>query len=297
MLTLAAWRSGQRGRGRYEEFTGPSTVMNAAQRLPTVFVSHGAPTLALQPNAAHAFFTHLGESLPRPRAIVVFSAHWETASPCVTAAQRPETIHDFYGFPRPLYDLRYPAPGDPGLAATIVERLQAAGLSAAADGARGLDHGAWIPLLLAYPDAPIPVLQVSLQPHLGTQHHLRLGQALAPLRDQGVLLLASGGTTHNLREFVGQPDEAPAADYARTFAEWVNACLMAGDLEALLDYRRKGPQAARNHPSEEHFLPLFCALGAAGGEPVQRLHHSFSHGILAMDAYGFGDCAGAAGQR
>lgn len=262
--------------------------MTIAQPLPALFVSHGAPTLALEHNAAHDFFNRLASRLPRPQAIVVFSAHWDTPDTRVTAAARHETIHDFYGFPEPLYRLRYPASGAPQLAADIVERLQAEGITAATDATRGLDHGAWVPLLLAYPDADIPVVQVALQTRLGPAHHLRLGQALAPLRERGVLILASGGATHNLREFFGQPDGAPPADYAAAFTDWLEERLAENDIAALLDYRRQGPQATRNHPTEEHFLPLFAALGAAAGEPVTRLHHSFSHGVLAMDAYAFG---------
>ena len=268
--------------------------MNHSNRLPSLFVSHGAPTLALQPNPAHRFFKSLGATLPRPRAIVVFSAHWETSAVRVSAVAQPETIHDFYGFPAPLYDLSYPAAGDLALASVIVERLHDAGVDARTDASRGLDHGAWIPLLLAYPQADIPVVQVSLQPRLGPAHHVAVGRALAPLREDNVLLLASGGITHNLREFAGQPDNAPEESYARTFADWVYDRLAGHDLDALLDYRRQGPNAVRSHPSEEHFLPLFCALGAAQGEPVQRLHRSSSHGILAMDAFGFGHMEGAA---
>lgn len=258
------------------------------QILPALFVSHGAPTLALSANPAHEFLQGLGRDLAPPQAIVVVSAHWDTPTARITAAARPSTIHDFYGFPQPLYELRYPAPGAPALAAEIAGLLQDAGLAATLDEQRGLDHGAWVPLLLMYPPAEIPVLQVSLQTALGPEHHLRLGQALAPLRQRGILILGSGGATHNLREFAGQPEASPPPAYVTAFSDWLDQTLAAGAVATLLDYRRQAPAAARSHPTEEHLLPLFVALGAASDGPVQRLHHSYSHGILAMDAYAFG---------
>jgi 4,5-DOPA dioxygenase extradiol len=255
------------------------------KRLPALFVSHGAPTLPLEDVSARAFLRGLGAALPRPRAILAVSAHWLTDRPAVSAAPRPETIHDFYGFPAELYELRYPAPGDAALAVRVKERLSGAGLGAAVDAGRGLDHGAWVPLMLMYPDADVPVIQLSLQPRLGTAHHLRLGAALAPLRDEGVLILGSGGATHNLREFRGSRTEDPLADYAGRFAQWLADTVEGGDREALANYRALAPDAARNHPSEEHLLPLHVAAGA--GESGQRIHHSASYGILAMDAYRF----------
>jgi 4,5-DOPA dioxygenase extradiol len=255
--------------------------MNATP-LPTLFVSHGSPMLALDTaNPAHAFLQGLGTFLPRPTAILVISAHWETDTPRITGAEHLDTIHDFYGFPETLYELRYPAAGDHALAKRITRLLPpAAGL----DLVRGLDHGAWVPLRLMYPNADIPVLQLSLQTRLGTTHHLKLGEALRPLREQGVLVIGSGGATHNLREYF-QP-HGGYASYA-DFSAWLHDALTRGDREALLDYRRRAPEAVRNHPTEEHFLPLFVALGAGGAKAV-RLHHSFDRS-LCMDAYLFRD--------
>jgi len=201
-------------------------------------------------------------------------------------------VHDFYGFPQELYEISYPAAGDPELAETVAEVLREAGFDAETDGARGLDHGAWVPLKLAYPQADVPVLQLSLQTHLGPRHHLALGRALADLAGDGVLVVGSGSATHNLSAFRGQPVDAEAPEWVRVFADWLAERAEAGDWEALVHYRDRGPQAARNHPTEEHYLPLLVALGAAWEEegecPSARLlHRSYTHGVLAMDAYGF----------
>jgi 4,5-DOPA dioxygenase extradiol len=252
---------------------------------PSVFVSHGAPTLALEDGAAHQFLRGYGEVLGRPRAIVVASAHWTTAAPAVCAATTPKTIHDFSGFPRALYQLSYPAPGAPELAQQATGLLAKAGIDSALDEGWGLDHGAWVPLMLMYPAADIPVLQIALQPHLGTAHHYALGRALAPLRDDGVLILGSGGATHNLRQ-LGSPDTPPPA-WASDFSAWLYDTIGAGQTEALLNYRALAPQAKQNHPTEEHFLPLFVAAGAAASPRGRRVHTSTTYGSLMMDAYAF----------
>lgn len=264
--------------------------------LPSLFVGHGSPTVALDPTPAHRFLRALGARIGRPRAILCVSAHWETAAPAVTAAERPATIHDFRGFPDALYALRYPAPGDPELAATIVERLAEAGIEAGTDPERGLDHGAWIPLLLMYPDAGIPVLQLSVQPALGTGHHLALGAALAPLREEGILVMGSGALTHNLADALGRLRAGATAtseatpDWARAFEGWVAEVVEQGDLEALASYRERAPFAATAHPTEEHFLPLQVAAAAGGGRG-RRLHRSFEFGSIGMDVFAFPDLA------
>lgn len=257
--------------------------------LPSLFISHGSPMLALTETPARDFLTGLAATLPRPRAILVISAHWETASPTVNAVARNGTIHDFGGFPRALYEMTYPAPGDPALAERIARLLGDAGLKTDIDRTRGLDHGAWIPLLLAWPEADIPVLQVSVQPHLGAAHHLALGRALAPLRDEGVLIIGSGSFTHDLRRFRGQAVDAPESPDVAAFSAWMDRTIAASDLDALTDYRARAPHARDEHPTEEHILPLFAAIGAAG-DPVsaRRLHNSTEHAILRMDAYAFG---------
>jgi 4,5-DOPA dioxygenase extradiol len=198
---------------------------------------------------------------------------------------QPQTIHDFSGFPRALYQLAYPAPGAPELAQRAVGLLAQAGIDAALDNSWGLDHGAWVPLMLMYPAADIPVLQIALQPQRGPDHHFELGRALAPLRDEGVLILGSGGATHNLRE-LGAPDSPPPA-WAVEFSAWLNDTITAGQTDALLNYRRLAPHAARNHPTEEHLLPLFVAAGAASTGRGRQVHTSTTYGSLMMDAYAF----------
>ena len=252
--------------------------------LPTVFLSHGSPMHALDPGAAGKAWAKLGRALPRPRALLIASAHWETNLPLLTSGRDPETIHDFSGFPEPLYQLRYPVPGAPSVAERALGLLKEAGFTAATNGCRGLDHGAWSPLLYMYPDADVPVVQLSLQTALGPRHHIALGRALAPLAREGILVIGSGHMTHNLRERRGEAAKPLA--YAREFQEWVDAAIRARDLDALADYRAQAPHAARAHPSEEHFLPLFVALGAADESyRPERLYDGIESGVLAMDAY------------
>lgn len=227
----------------------------------------------------------LGGQLPRPNAILCVSAHWETDRPAVSGATHPETIHDFFGFPDALYRLRYPAPGAPQLAGKVAKVLSGAGISCDVDPARGLDHGAWNPLLLAFPDADIPVTQLSIQAHLDPAHHLEVGRALRPLREEAVLILASGGAVHNLRQF--HVDRETPATWAAAFEEWLVARVGAGDEDALVSYRVTQPQARQAHPRDEHFLPLFVAMGAGGGRG-RALHRSFAHGSLSMAAFAWG---------
>lgn len=258
--------------------------------LPSLFLSHGAPTLPLTDTPARTFLEQIAATLPRPTAILVVSAHWETEQPTVNAVDWNETIHDFYGFLRPLYDMRYPAPGSPQLAAHVADLLDAAGFAAKIDRRRGLDHGAWVPLLLMYPQADIPVLQLSVQPHLGPEHHLRIGRALARLRQDGVLIVASGSFTHDLSEFRGHGPNDPAPAWVNDFAEWFDGALQEHRSGDLIAYRRLAPFAAKNHPTEEHLLPLYVALGAAGEHAsVEHLHASATYGVLRMDVYAFGD--------
>lgn len=257
--------------------------------LPTIFVSHGSPMLALQDSPARSFLQGLGRSLPRPTAIVVASAHWETSgAPAVSLAAQPDTIHDFGGFPQALFDIRYPAPGAPQVAERAASLFEAAGIAVGRSPQRGLDHGAWVPLCLMYPDADVPVMQVSLVRGASPAAHHKLGAALAQLRHEGVLVIGSGSLTHNLYEFRGQPVDAPAPMWVSEFERWMRERLEANDHAALLDYRERAPSAVENHPSEEHLLPLFVAMGAAGaGAKAQLLHSSFEHAVLAMDAYAF----------
>lgn len=253
--------------------------------LPSLFVSHGSPMHALEAGAVGEMWRGVAARLPRPKAILMASAHWEAGVPTFTGAAKPETIHDFYGFPPPLYRVQYPAPGDPALASRARELLKSAGIAAGIDGSRGLDHGAWAPLLYMYPEADVPVVQISVQTELGARHHLELGRALAPLAGEGVLLFGSGHMTHNLRD----RRDAPPADYVLAFQDWVDTRLANGETDLLADYRASAPHAARAHPTDEHFLPLFFALGAArAGTRPERLYREVETSSLAMDAYLFG---------
>ncbi len=257
-------------------------------RLPSLFLSHGSPMMSVEDSAARRFLSGLGDSLDRPRTILVASAHWCAASPMIGGCRAPETIHDFGGFPRDLYDIRYEPPGSAEIAGRAAELLAQNGVDGAIDNTRGLDHGAWVPLMLMYPGADIPVTQISTQPHLGPAHHYALGKALSALCDDGVLIIGSGNLTHNLGEMRrGEPDGATNGRVAE-FTDWVFDGLSDGRLDDLLDYRRLAPHAAHNHPSDEHFMPLYTALGAGGaGALPERLHQSYSYGALAMDAYAF----------
>jgi len=257
-------------------------------RLPTIFLSHGSPMHALDAGGTGTAWRAIADSLPKPRAVLVASAHWETSLPMLGGAERPETIHDFSGFPAALYQLQYPASGSPELAQQVAEMLKAAGHAPSVNGCRGLDHGAWVPLRWMYPEHDVPVVQVSVQPSLCTQHHLRLGEALAPLADDGVLVIGSGHVTHNLRDWSLHRREAAPLDYVVQFSDWLHQRLISGDRDAILDYRAGAPSAARAHPSEEHFLPLFVAWGAGGLErPVTRAFSAVEGAALAMDAYMF----------
>jgi 4,5-DOPA dioxygenase extradiol len=252
---------------------------------PSLFVSHGAPTLAVERNETVEFLRGLGARLGRPRAILCVSAHWATRAPSLSAAERPETIHDFGGFPAELYRLRYPAPGAPELAARASRLLEDAGFAPVTSTARGLDHGAWVPLRHVYPEADIPVTQLSVQPQDGPEHHFRVGRALAPLRSEGVLVLATGSATHNLAR-LGPEGVTPV--WAARFENWLHDRVTCGALEELLDYRRRAPGAALAHPTDEHLLPLFVAAGAGGeGARAESLHRGWTMGSLSMAAYSF----------
>lgn len=253
---------------------------------PAVFISHGSPSLILEHTPARDFLAALGRALGRPKAILCASAHWETDEPTLNHTARPETIHDFFGFPKALYEIRYPAPGAPNVAEAASALLRDAGLGARRDPARGLDHGAWAPLYLMYPDAAIPVAQISVQPRRSAAHHLDVGRALAPLRRDGVLVLASGAATHNLGDFGRYPLNAEPAPYAADFDRWLKDAIEDGRRDDLVHYRARAPHAARNHPSEEHLLPLFVALGA-GTAKGRQIHASFNYGVLSMAAYAF----------
>lgn len=245
--------------------------------------------VAIRPGKAGEAVSALAQELARPRAVLVISPHWETPVATVGTADQLETIHDFGGFDPALYAIQYPAQGSPLGAQQVVTALEAAGLPVRTDDQRGLDHGAWVPLRHLFPQADVPIVPLSIQHHGGPQHAYRIGQALAPLAEQGWLIVATGNITHNLRDW--QQAERGAcidASYAQRFSDWVHGQLISGDTKALLMYRECHPDALRAQPRDEHLLPLFTALGAAGAVPkVDPIYRGISDHVLAMDSYAF----------
>ncbi len=257
-------------------------------KMPVLFVSHGAPTLSLEPGETGAAWQQLGARLPKPSAILVISAHWETLIPTVSCTAKPETIHDFSGFPEELYKLKYPASGAPQMAKAVALALQQTDIPMQLDDTRGLDHGAWVPLSFLYPNADIPVAQLSIQPDKDPVWHIALGRALRTLRQQGVLIIGSGSISHNLHAIFKHPQGEPAPEWVAEFCDWVAAKIKAGDLEALSAYRTLAPHAVQNHPTDEHLLPLFVALGAADKiDSAVHFNRVMTYGMLAMDAWLF----------
>lgn len=260
-------------------------------RMPVLFVSHGSPEIAVRETPAHRFLEEFGAEItrqsPTPSAILVVSAHWETAQPAVATGERPGTVHDFgVRFDRRLRDISYDAAGAGQVAERAAELIEGAtGQPVLRDSSRGRDHGVWTPLHLLFPKRDVPVTQISIQPHAGPEHHSRIGAALSPLRDEGVLILASGAMTHNLSEFRGRAIDAPEEGWVAEFRQWMYDRIAAGDTDALLDYRARAPQGVRNHPDDEHLLPIFTALGAAGGAGGARIHASVEYGVIGMDVY------------
>ncbi|MET1070779.1 MAG: class III extradiol ring-cleavage dioxygenase [Pseudomonas prosekii] len=253
---------------------------------PSLYISHGSPMLALEPGESGPALTRLAAQLPKPKAIVIVSAHWESNELLVSGNPQPQTWHDFGGFPKALFEVQYPAPGDPQLAAEVVELLNANDLPARIDANRPFDHGVWVPLSLMYPLADIPVVQVSLPTRGGPALQTRVGQALRSLREHGVLLIGSGSITHNLRELDWHAGPESVEPWAKVFRDWMIEKLAANDETALHDYRQQAPNAARNHPSDEHLLPLYFARGAGGEFAIA--HQGFTMGALGMDIYRFG---------
>lgn len=256
-------------------------------RAPVFFISHGAPTFALEPGLLGPQLQQLGAQLADVKAVLVVSPHWQTRDMRVGSSPKPETVHDFGGFPAELYTLQYPAPGEPGLANAAAHLLADAGFATGLDERRGLDHGAWVPLYHLLPAAKVPVFQVSMPVSLTTAQAVDMGSALASLRAQGVAIVASGSMTHNLYE-IRQPDAKPES-YAQEFAAWVRTAVQAHAVNPLINYRTEAPHAARAHPTQEHFLPLLVALGAQQeGDTVQVLDGGITHGVLSMESYVWG---------
>ncbi|TCP18305.1 DODA-type extradiol aromatic ring-opening family dioxygenase [Simplicispira metamorpha] len=267
-------------------FVAPST--GDAARVPALFVSHGAPLFAMEAGSTGPALARWGQTLRKNfaslRGVVVMSPHWMAPTPRVMTSAQPATWHDFGGFPPALYALQYPAPGSPALAHEVIALLQSAGMAAQGDAERPFDHGAWVPLMHLFAQADLPVVQVALPSQAGPAEVYAMGVALRSLRQSGVLVMGSGSMTHNLREFFG--GEREPAPYVLEFSRWIEDTLLRGDLAALLDYRRRAPHAARAHPTDDHFLPLFFALGAAGDDlHPDYLSREVMYGVLAMDAF------------
>ena len=276
---------------------------------PVLFVSHGAPTFALEPGKLGAKLQALGQALftssssssspSPPRAILVISAHWQTSKPSVptiSTHRNPPTIYDFGGFDEALYQVTYPAAGP---SSQLVQRtaeclLQAGFKNVEFDIDRGFDHGVWVPLLHLFPQANVPVYQVSMPMDLTPSRAVELGKSLAPLREEGVLIMGSGGSTHNLFEAMRTPPDAPTSSKAIEFAKWVRACILANDVDSLVEFSTLAPHAKWAHPTSEHYLPLLVAMGAAtsglscNDEKVQLMEGGFTYGVMAMDAYLWG---------
>lgn len=280
--------------------------------LPSLYISHGSPMLAIDPGPTGAAFDALGGQLRtrRPRAVLVISAHWIYSTLAVSSRERQEAWHDFGGFPRELYALRYDAPGSPALAGRVKALVETAAVPGAGfvgqDDERPLDHGAWMPMRHFFPDADVPVVQLALNPYLSPATQIEIGRALAPLRDEGVLVLASGSFTHNLQEVFGggrRDQHGPQAEpYVEAFRGWMaealDEALASGDTSRIADYRAQAPYARRAHPTDEHLLPFFVVLGAAlgpqaasGAGPapasVSRVADEVTYGVLAMDSFVF----------
>lgn len=249
--------------------------------MPAIFIGHGNPMNIIQRNRWTDAWIALGAALPRPRAILVVSAHWYLPATRVTAMPKPRTIHDFGGFPQALYELRYPAPGDPALAARVQDRL--APIPVELDEAWGLDHGAWAVLYHLFPAADIPVVQLSIDQTRPLSFHYEIGQRLAPLRDEGVLLLGSGNLVHNLQAYEWNRPEIGAFDWAARFEDKVRALLLGGQDTQLIDYLAIGPEAKLAVPTPDHYLPLLYVLGARRtGEGVSFPVEGFDGGSMSM---------------
>ena len=256
--------------------------------VPALYVSHGAPLFAVDAGETGPALTRWGQGLraqfPALRGVVIMSPHWMARTTQVMTGPQPATWHDFGGFPPALYQLQYPAPGAPALAQEVLALLQAADVPAQGDAQRPFDHGAWVPLMHLFPEADLPVVQVALPVGAGPAEVYALGAALRGLRSQGVLVMGSGSMTHNLAEFFGGAREP--APYVIAFSRWIESALERGDMQALLNYRSLAPHAERAHPTDDHFLPLFFALGAAGDDlHANYLSREVMYSMLAMDAF------------
>ncbi|CAM8989421.1 unnamed protein product [Rhodiola kirilowii] len=258
----------------------------------TFYISHGSPTLSIDESIpARSFLQSFRTKVfpLRPKAILVISGHWDTDEPYVNVVKRNDTIYDFYGFPKPMYQIKYPAPGAPEVAKRVKEVLTASGFGPVReDKNRGLDHGAWVPLMLMYPEADIPVCQLSVQSNRDATYHYNMGKALAPLKDEGVLIVGSGATTHNLRALNLRMADGGAEPWAAEFDNWLKEALLSGRYDDVNKWAEKAPNAKMAHPWPDHFYPLHVAMGAAGDDSkAKQIHTSWGLGTLSYSSYQF----------
>eukprot|EP01018_Ginkgo_biloba_P039173 Gb_28946 [translate_table: standard] len=263
-------------------------IHNVQSFMDTYFISHGSPMLAVDDIPAKHFLENWSKIVPqKPKAILIISGHWETSEPAVNVVSRNSSIYDYYGFPSELYQLQYDAPGAPDLAKRVKELLLTSGFKTVEeDPRRGLDHGAWMPLSLMYPDADIPVCQLSIQTNKTGDHHYRMGLALAPLKSEGILIIGSGSATHNLMALRSSTALPPSR--ALAFDNWLTESLINGRYDEVNNFQEKAPYAIQAHPHPDHFYPLNVALGAAGeGATAELIHTSWSRDTLSYSSYVF----------
>lgn len=266
-------------------------------RIPSIFISHGAPTIVMEASPARDYLASLGEQIDRPKAIVVMSAHFEASGPTVVADPAPEMIYDFGGFPDEMYRMVYPAPGEPALARRVAGMMEQAGLKTTVLDKRGFDHGTWTPMMLAYPDAEVPIVQIAVDPNRDANYHYEIGKALAPLAEEGILLVGTGHITHNLRAVFSIMRSGEAADpemvkKVDAFTGWFAEKFSENDTRAILNWKEHAPFAAENHPTDEHLMPLFFAYGAGGENPdAVRAHHSVQFEFFTYESWMFGQAA------
>ncbi|WP_028563742.1 DODA-type extradiol aromatic ring-opening family dioxygenase [Paenibacillus pinihumi] len=254
--------------------------------IPSYFFAHGAPSIVLEHNGYTELMKNFAGETPKPKAIVLFSAHWEQPVQTVSTADQYSTIYDFGGFQDELYRMTYPAKGEQALSSQIQELFAEHGIESQSDNERGLDHGAWAVLKLLYPEADIPVVALSVNRHLTNAQQYEIGKALSKLREQDVLIIGSGGTVHNLRRLDWRADGVD--EWAGEFDNWLQSKLEAWDTEALFNYRELAPYAAEAVPTNEHFIPLLLAMGSGDAKRQAKLvHRSYQYGNLSLSCWQF----------
>ncbi|RFU66406.1 dioxygenase [Peribacillus saganii] len=254
--------------------------------MPSLFLAHGAPSLVIENNSYTEFLKNLAANMDQPKAIVIFSSHWESCSLSVTAVQNHSTIHDFAGFPDSLYEITYPAKGDLDISDHLLTLFAKSGYLAELKNDRSLDHGVWVPLSIMYPDASIPVVSISVNPALSNQAQYKIGKAVKSLKRQNVLVIGSGGIVHNPEQFIVGMEVAEG--WAVTFEHWIEEKLLKRDMESLLNFEEIAPFASLAVPTKEHFAPLLIAMGAGNHKrKPELLHRSFQYGNLSLSAWKF----------